>query len=85
MTSPQYVSASELAEYIYCECCWIDKLEGLQQQTLAMEKGSKEHEHIQARFFQISFIKRLALLLILTGIIFLVGALLIQFVLNTRL
>jgi hypothetical protein len=80
-----YVSASELAEYIYCECCWIDKMEGLQIQTLAMQKGTAEHDRIQGHYMRSLILMRIAILIILLGIIALIILLFFNLILNISL
>jgi hypothetical protein len=64
-----YVTASELAEYFYCECCWIDSLEGLKIRTFAMEKGAREHEAIQGKYLMLLMLRRTAVVLVIISLI----------------
>jgi hypothetical protein len=47
VVNKDYVTASELANFIYCECCWADKLEGIDEETVEMVKGTEEHIFLQ--------------------------------------
>jgi hypothetical protein len=64
-----YVTASELAEYIYCQCCWADTQEGLRETTAAMEQGSLEHSQIQQRLQLFDLLKRVAIVLIVLSVV----------------
>lgn len=79
------VTASELGQYIYCKCCWIDFLEGKGIITPAMELGTKEHEYSNSLYTRMLFIKRLAIFLIVTALILLLIFLLITNVLGGSL
>jgi hypothetical protein len=59
-----YVTASELADYIYCECCWADKLEGARQETEEMLQGTAAHNRLQWQYQAIEFVKSVALVVI---------------------
>jgi hypothetical protein len=80
-----YVSASELADYIYCQCCWIDRLEGRQEKTLAMEKGTQEHSTIQRQSFLFTVAQRATIALILISIILFLTQVILVFIYHTTL
>lgn len=63
-----YVTSSELAEYIYCECCWWDKREDSHEQTDAMKRGIVEHVQIQNSLINIFSIKFVAMLVVGLGL-----------------
>lgn len=69
----KYVTASELAEYIYCQCCWADTQEGLRETTAAMEQGSLEHVQVQKSLYRLEILKRLAIFLIGLSVLLLLG------------
>ena len=68
----QHITSSELAEYIYCECCWYDKREGLTEETPEMQLGTLEHREVQQRLFTLFTIRNLAFFIIGTGVLLLV-------------
>lgn len=74
--SSDYVTASELAEFVYCECCWADNLEGLKEETLAMQEGTAGHNALFSLLSRLNLLTRIAIVLIVLGI-----ALLLLFVL----
>lgn len=67
----EYVTASELADYVYCECCWADKLEGVDQETEEMVKGTLIHERLQWLYTVTQFLKQVALVIVIGSIILL--------------
>jgi hypothetical protein len=66
-----YVTSSELAEYIYCECCWWDKREDLHEETDAMKHGIVEHVRMQNSLLNIFSIKFIAMLVFGLGLLML--------------
>lgn len=74
----QYVTASEVAEYIYCECCWADKLEGKREETKEMLAGSKTHDSIHKSYQLVTFIKQVAIVVVI-GSAILVGILILLY------
>ncbi len=68
----QYVTASELGEYVYCECCWADRLEGNVQQTEEMIRGTLLHERLQWLSTVINFLRQVALVIIIGSFLLLV-------------
>lgn len=60
----QYVTASEVADYVYCQCCWADKLEGNYQQTEEMLAGAKAHETLHWTFKITHFVKYVSLVVV---------------------
>ena len=64
-----YVTASELADYIYCECCWADKIEGLQQETEEMISGAVAHDRLQWYYQAIQFLRQLATVITIGSIV----------------
>lgn len=71
MNSP-YITASELGNYVYCECCWADKLEGSSQETEEMLAGTVAHEKLQWQFGLIQFLRQLAIVVSIGGLILLI-------------
>lgn len=77
MKNQDYVLASEIADYIYCQCCFFDTLEGKKEKTIEMEQGTLQHE-VQAE--QITFLENLqkfAAFLVISSLVFLSVALLL--------
>jgi len=59
-----YVTASELADYIYCECCWADKMENQQQETEEMIGGVLAHDRLHWQYQAIQFLRQVAIVVI---------------------
>jgi hypothetical protein len=74
-----YVTASELADYIYCECCWADKLEGPRQETEEMLAGSQKHVLLQWQYKAIEFMRQVAIVIVVGGIILLLLVLVVLY------
>ncbi len=68
----EYVTASELGQYIYCECCWMDTLEGKGIQTEVMVAGTSGHERSFNLFTMMKVVQRVAIFLFLISILFLI-------------
>ncbi len=80
-----YISASELAEYVYCQCCWMDKLEGLQKETLEMEKGKSAHDSIYRWVFLFLRARLAIIFLILVSAIIFLAQFILVFIYHTSL
>ncbi len=77
MANKYYVTASELGEYVYCECCWWEALEGRRIVTAAMEQGTSGHSTLARDVDGLARRQRLALLLVGGSLLLLVALLLI--------
>jgi hypothetical protein len=64
-----YVTASEIADYIYCECCWWDNREGKREETEAMIQGSIEHTTLQRSLFGLFRLRVLGIIIIIVGLL----------------
>ena len=82
MNKTPYVSSSELSEYIYCECCWYDKRDGLQEETIEMQLGTLEHREVQQQLLRIFTIRNLALFVIGIGAVLLILVIFLSLVAN---
>lgn len=80
-----YVTASELAEYIYCQCCWADTQEGLRETTIAMEQGSLEHSQIQQKLTRLTMLRNLAIFIVGISIVLLVAIFIIVYLFHYSL
>jgi hypothetical protein len=69
-----YITASELGEYVFCACCWMDSCEEKRIQTKAMEQGTFEHDTINWNVSFLIQIRNVLLILILIILILLVAA-----------
>ena len=65
------VTASELGNYVYCECCWADKLEGISQETEEMSLGTATHERLHWQYSIIQFLRQLAIVVVIGSLILL--------------
>ncbi|GEM_PF-4205960 len=74
MKRTEYVIASEIAQYVYCQCCYYDTLEGVKHITPEMEKGKQEHEAAARQLFFLDNIQTFALFLIGSSVVFLIIA-----------
>jgi len=74
----EYVTASELGQYIYCECCWMDDLEGKKTTTEAMVAGTSGHEHSFFIFNNSKIVQRVAIVLFLISLLVLSISLVFQ-------
>ena len=63
-----HITASELAEYVYCQCCWLDTLQGNKVQTAQMLEGSIAHERVQSSYVFMKFLRRIAVTLIVSAV-----------------
>lgn len=73
-----YITASELGQYIYCECCWMDSLEGKRVQNEAMTSGISGHERSFLMFNNMQVVQRIAIILFLISILVLSISLVFQ-------
>lgn len=71
MKSKYYITASDIAEYIYCQCCWWDKVEGLKTTNSLMNDGTNKHIELSNRLEIFVRLKKIAILLILTSMLIL--------------
>jgi hypothetical protein len=74
-----YVTASELADYIYCECCWADKLEGPRQETEEMLAGTQKHVLFQWQYTLIEFVRQVSLIIVIGSVVLLLIVAIILF------
>jgi hypothetical protein len=74
----EYVTASELGQYIYCECCWMDSLEGKRIETEAMTLGTSGHEQSFNLFTTMKVVQRVAIVLFLISLLVLSISLVFQ-------
>ena len=74
-----YVKASELAQYIYCQCCWMDDLEGKGVVTSEMTAGTAAHENNFLWYRFIGKFKKLSIVVILLGVLILAISLVLSF------
>lgn len=69
MDKSEYISASEIGDYVYCKRGWWLRQRGLLATTFAMQDGTQKHENI---FLQIIRIKLIQNILLWGGIVLLV-------------
>jgi CRISPR/Cas system-associated exonuclease Cas4 (RecB family) len=69
MDRSDYISASEIGDYIYCKRGWWLRRKGLLTMNFAMQKGTEAHDSI---FSQLLRLKSLQNILLWGGIILLV-------------
>ena len=80
--SSLYVTSSELAEYIYCECCWYDKRDGLKEESVEMQMGTLEHIEVQQQLLRLFTIRNLAFFIIGIGLLLLLFVILLSLFAN---
>ena len=80
-----YVTASELADYVYCQCCWLDKREENQELTPEMEKGIQEHNTFSRQSKIYTLARRATILFILISLILFLTQTILVFVYHTTL
>jgi len=42
----EYISASEIAEFVYCPMCWWKKVNGLSGENESMKRGNDHHNFV---------------------------------------
>lgn len=77
--SKNYVTASELGDYVYCKRSWWLKVQGLSKTTGRMQEGTAGHEDLFNSINSYSFKKILALVLITFGLILFMVAVFLTF------
>jgi CRISPR/Cas system-associated exonuclease Cas4 (RecB family) len=81
--SDEFISASEIGEYLFCQRAWWYRLRGfVSTQRAAMETGTAVHEQIAQDVQTIAHGSRLARNVIVAGIILLVLVILLRFLLG---
>lgn len=80
-----YVSASELADYIYCTCCWADKQEGESQVTEEMVLGSQAHDKLQWTVQLSQFLKQIGIIITIGSIILLLSLGVLLYLIGERI
>jgi CRISPR/Cas system-associated exonuclease Cas4 (RecB family) len=78
MDRTQYISASEVGDFVYCKRGWWLRMKGLLPTTFAMLQGTQKHESMLLQLLRIKLIQQILmwiglalLLLLLLLIIFL--------------
>lgn len=67
-----YVSASEVAEFVYCQRAWWYRIRGFENsQQAAMEGGTEQHQQLGRQIQWLTRVKHLAGQLVIAGIILL--------------
>jgi len=74
MDKSQYISASEVGDFVYCKRGWWLRMQGLLSTTFAMQQGTEEHESILLQLIRIRLIQQI---LIWVGLVLLVLLLLL--------
>ena len=73
-----YVTASELAEFVYCECCWMDNLEKPKEANLEMLRGTDEHELLQGTALLLGKLKQVVIYIIIFALALVVSLIIYQ-------
>ena len=72
MKTDEYISASEIGNYLFCQRAWWYRLHGaLNSQQEVMDAGTAAHEELSQSVKSIAFGTRLARQLIIVGMILL--------------
>jgi hypothetical protein len=72
-----YISASEVGNFVYCPKCWWDQVRGLVPETPAMRQGTAHHEGV-FNLLQLKS-KLLKIILVFIGLSTLIIALILIF------
>lgn len=68
MDNKEYVTASEIGEYVYCQRAWWLRANGKAEETFAMLKGRLEHDGVAALIDTVKRNTMIAWTILLIGI-----------------
>lgn len=74
MGRTQYISASEIGDFVYCRRGWWLRMRGLLPTTFVMQKGTQKHESLLRQVLRIKLAQQILLWL---GVVLLVILLLL--------
>ncbi len=69
MDRSEYISASEVGDFVYCKRGWWLRSRGLLETTFEMQKGTQAHESLFTSLIRIKLIQQI---LLWSGIVLLV-------------
>ena len=79
MSHDDYITASEIAEYIYCHRAWWLKLAGYKSQNQeVLAQGSESHTHYSQQVNAVTRLERIGRFILLLGIGLLIVFILIR-------
>ncbi len=74
MNKAEYISASEVGDFVYCKRGWWLRIQGLLPTTMRMQQGTEDHDTL---FQQLLRIKLFQQVLISAGVVLLIFILLL--------
>lgn len=69
MEKKDYITASQIGDFVYCKRGWLLRIQGLLPTTFIMEQGSIAHENLFQQLFRIKLVQKILLVI---GIILLI-------------
>lgn len=79
MKNTEYVTASELGDFVFCKRGWWLRFNGLLRDTPAMAQGTQQHKDLAQTVTSNTSKRKVALSIILVGILLLLLAILFLF------
>lgn len=68
-----YISASEIGEYLYCRRAWWFRRQGIPSANQpVMDEGTEEHDRFGRRLTRLATLRKLAWRLLIAGVVILV-------------
>lgn len=61
MDKSEYISASEIGDYVYCKRGWWLRQHGLLTPNFAMQQGEEKHESILSQLIKLKLIQNILL------------------------
>lgn len=61
MDNSEYISASEIGDYVYCKRGWWLRQRGLLKTTFAMQEGTQKHDNLFLQIIRIQLIQNILL------------------------
>jgi CRISPR/Cas system-associated exonuclease Cas4 (RecB family) len=79
MSNDNYITASEIAEYIYCNRAWWLKLTGYKSENqAALTQGSESHSQYARQVNTVTRLEKIGRLILVLGIVLLIVFVLVR-------
>lgn len=83
MSHDDYITASEIAEYVYCHRAWWLRLTGYKNENQeALSQGSEEHTQYSRQVDVVTRLERLGRTILMIGIALLIVFIIVRFLLR---
>lgn len=69
MNRTEYITASEIGDYVYCKRGWWLRMQGLLPSTFALQEGTEKHDNLFSQLIRVKLVQNI---LLWAGIVLLV-------------